>query len=63
MKCFYFLALFLSALINVNSLKVLGIFPFGSKSHFAVGYGIVKSLIDAGKKYLKTFLTKLTNKF
>jgi hypothetical protein len=49
MKSFYFIFLFLSALINVNALKVLGILPFPSKSHFAIGYGIVKSLVDAGE--------------
>lgn len=31
-----------------NSYKILGIFPFGSKSHFAIGNGVMNSLLDAG---------------
>lgn len=32
----------------VDGLKVLGVLPFISKSHFALGHGIVTSLHDVG---------------
>ncbi|CAO1423125.1 unnamed protein product [Diamesa serratosioi] len=35
-------------LSTTSSYKILGIFPFGSKSHFAIGKGVMKSLFDAG---------------
>ena len=31
-----------------NAYKILGIFPFGCKSHFAIGNGVMNSLINAG---------------
>ncbi|CAO1437944.1 unnamed protein product [Diamesa hyperborea] len=31
-----------------NGYNILGIFPFGSKSHFAIGNGVLNSLLDAG---------------
>lgn len=31
-----------------NAYNILGIFPFGSKSHFAIGNGVMNSLLDAG---------------
>lgn len=31
-----------------NSYKILGIFPFGSKSHFTIGNAVMNSLLDAG---------------
>lgn len=37
-----------SAVYFADGLKVLGIVPFISKSHFAIGHAIVKSLHDAG---------------
>lgn len=51
MKFLCLFAIFLSALANVNGLKALGILPFGSRSHFQIGYGILKSLIDAGESF------------
>lgn len=41
------LALFALGL-QVDGLKVLAVLPFGSKSHYAIGYGIVKSLLSVG---------------
>lgn len=35
---------------TTDGYKVLGILPFGSKSHFAVGHAIVKSLLRAGNE-------------
>ncbi|KAL7016545.1 hypothetical protein ACKWTF_010055 [Chironomus riparius] len=49
MKFIYFVVAALSILfIQVNGLRVLGIIPFPSKSHFAIGNGIIESLVDAG---------------
>lgn len=48
MKSLLILTIFSSVLIEINGLKVLGIFPFGTKSHFQVGHEIIKSLIDVG---------------
>lgn len=48
MKCFYFFVAFLSILIEINGLKILAVTPFPSKSHFAVGYEIIKTLAEAG---------------
>lgn len=49
MKLIYFVVAVLSINYNqVNGLKVLGIIPFPSKSHFAIGNGIIESLVDAG---------------
>lgn len=47
MKLFCFL-LALSAAVKVDGLRVLGIAPFPSKSHFAIADGILKSLHEAG---------------
>ena len=45
----YFVVAALSTIfIQVNGLKVLGIIPFASKSHYALGNGIMESLLDAG---------------
>lgn len=41
---------FLAFFIQIDGLKVLGILPFGSNSHFAIGQAIVKSLHTAGHK-------------
>lgn len=43
--CLFVLA---SVLLQVDGLKVLGVLPFSSKSHFAIGNSIVKSLLNAG---------------
>ena len=42
----------LSLLYQANALKILAIVPFPSKSHFAIGHAIVKSLVDAGEIFL-----------
>ncbi|KAL7024823.1 hypothetical protein ACKWTF_013204 [Chironomus riparius] len=34
--------------INIDGLKIFGILPFASKSHWLVGHEIIKSLVDAG---------------
>lgn len=34
----------------MSSLRILGILPFGSKSHFAIGHSILKTLKEAGHK-------------
>lgn len=39
---------FLSIFNKINGLKILAFFPFGSKSHFAIGHSIAKTLVDAG---------------
>jgi len=45
----YFVVAALSTIfVQVNGLKVLGIIPFASKSHYALGNGIMESLLDAG---------------
>ncbi|CAG9806947.1 unnamed protein product [Chironomus riparius] len=38
----------LSILIGIDGLKILAFLPFGSKSHFAIGHSIAKTLADAG---------------
>lgn len=47
MKAFCLLALFAFS-SQIDGFKVLGIFPFGSNSHFAIGNSIVKALHKAG---------------
>lgn len=32
----------------VNSYKILGVFPFGSKSHYAIGEATMRALQEAG---------------
>ena len=34
--------------INIDGLKIFGILPFASKSHWLVGHEIIKSLVEAG---------------
>lgn len=49
MKLFQFgFLIFSLQLINISGLKILGILPFGVKSHWAVGHSIIKALVDAG---------------
>lgn len=40
--------LILFALSCVNAYKFLAVFPFGSKSHYAIGEAAVKALNEAG---------------
>lgn len=48
MKLLYVFAVFSSIVTLIQGFKVLGILPFGSKSHFAIGHSIVESLLNAG---------------
>jgi len=48
MKLLGFFVLCCVAITQINGLKVLGVLPFGSKSHFAIGEAIIKTLVDAG---------------
>lgn len=49
MKSLLILTIFSSIIVHeTGGLKVLGIFPLATRSHFQIGHGIVKSLIDAG---------------
>lgn len=44
---------FVSCLISsIQAIKVLGVLPFGSKSHFAIGNSIIKSLHEAGHEVI-----------
>lgn len=40
--------IFISFISSICGFKVLGVFPFNSKSHFAIGSAIVDALHDAG---------------
>jgi glucuronosyltransferase len=48
MKIFLFVFVLLALTAKIDGFKVLGVFAFGSKSHFAIGHGIVESLHKAG---------------
>ncbi|KAL7024822.1 hypothetical protein ACKWTF_013204 [Chironomus riparius] len=48
MKLLSLIVLLFSYLISIDGLKILGILPFPSKSHWLVGHQIIKSLVDAG---------------
>lgn len=48
MKLLCLFLLVLSAFDIIDGAKVLGVLPFGTKSHFAIGHAIVKALVDAG---------------
>lgn len=48
MKILCFALVLLSAFCSISGLKVLGVLPFGSTSHFAIGHAIVKSLANVG---------------
>lgn len=37
-----------SILIGIDGLKILAFLPFGSKSHFAIGHSIAKTLAETG---------------
>jgi hypothetical protein len=40
--------LIILALASANAYKFLGVFPFGSKSHYAIGEATLKALNEAG---------------
>jgi glucuronosyltransferase len=42
------LLIFISFISSICGFKVLGVFPYFSKSHFAIGSAIVESLHEAG---------------
>lgn len=48
MKTFYFLLALIAQFTFIEGFKVLGILPFMSNSHFAIGESIVKTLHKAG---------------
>lgn len=48
MKLFCFALTILAGFIHVDGFKVLGVLPFGSNSHFAIGHAIMTNLIKAG---------------
>jgi hypothetical protein len=49
MKASYLLFLITASIILVtNGYKILGVFPFGSASHYAIGEATLKALAEAG---------------
>lgn len=50
MKLFCFFIACSAFVSLIDGYKVLGVLPFGSSSHFAVGHSILKSLLDAGNE-------------
>lgn len=48
MKLFYLSLIISSIWLSIDGLKVLGVLPFASRSHFAIGSSIMKSLLKAG---------------
>lgn len=50
MKSLVILVALLALATASNGYKILGVMPFGSNSHFAIGHSIVKSLLDAGNE-------------
>ena len=48
MKEYFFILAVLAFFSQVDGFKVLGVLPFGSNSHFAVGNSILKALHKAG---------------
>ena len=48
MKKYYLVFASLAIFSQVDGFKVLGVLPFGSKSHFAIGNSILKALHKAG---------------
>lgn len=53
MKSILILSIIFSIFIQINGLKILGLLPICSKSHFAVGYEIIKTLAEAGREKSK----------
>ncbi|XP_070504965.1 UDP-glycosyltransferase UGT5-like isoform X2 [Chironomus tepperi] len=60
MKLLSVLALFYSCLSLTDGLKILGVLPFPSRSHWMIGHEIIKSLVDAGHE--ATVLTAYPSK-
>lgn len=50
MKLFCFFIACFAFVSIIDGYKVLGVLPFGSNSHFAIGHSIVKSLLNAGNE-------------
>jgi glucuronosyltransferase len=48
MKLFQVLLVFSSIWLSIDGLKVLGVLPFISKSHFAIGNSILNCLVKVG---------------
>lgn len=48
MKLFSLVFALLALFNTIDSLKVLGVLPMGSNSHFAIGNSIIKALVEAG---------------
>lgn len=48
MKTLCMLVAFFAIFSQIDGFKVLGILPFGSNSHFAIGSAILKNLHKAG---------------
>lgn len=48
MKFLHIFLIFLGILLNVNGLDILAIFPLSMKSHYAIGFSVIKSLLDVG---------------
>lgn len=42
------IVVFCAWLTLANAYKILGVFPMQSKSHFAIGNSVMKSVVDAG---------------
>lgn len=50
MKLICLAVFFVSILLTSDGYKVLGVLPFSSNSHFAIGHSILKSLLEAGNE-------------
>ena len=48
MKLIKIFILFFVLFIEANGLKILGVLPVASKSHWVIGHEVIKSLVDAG---------------
>lgn len=48
MKLLFLIVLLYSYQVSIDGLKILGILPFPSKSHWLVGHEIIKTLVEAG---------------
>ena len=48
MKLINIFILFCVLFIEANGLKILGVLPVASKSHWVIGHEVIKSLVDAG---------------
>ena len=43
-----FFILLCSVFIKIDGLRILGVLPVASKSHWIIGHEVIKSLVDAG---------------